>query len=84
MHTEVIGHPGYFLEPSRILVVSSTKWVIFDAIEEKYVRGFKNDEVHILGRFSKLLVFYCVYAILQKYFIDVSKFECIVTEKAEL
>ena len=48
------------------------------------MRGFKNDEVHILGRFSKLLVFYCVYAILQKYFIDVSKFECIVTEKAEL
>lgn len=51
---------------------------------EKYIRGFKNEERHQLNRYSKLLVFYCVYAIAQKYVLDINKFECIVTVKAEL
>jgi|JI6StandDraft_1071083.scaffolds.fasta_scaffold02688_2 hypothetical protein len=71
-------------EPSKILLVTSTKWTIFDGFSEKYIRGFKNEERHQLNRFSKLLVFYCVFAIAQKYVLDISKFECIVTVKAEL
>ena len=73
-----------YSEPSKILLVSSSKWTVFDAFAEKYIRGFKNEERHPLHRFSKLLVFYCVYAIAQKYVLDVAKFECIVTVKAEL
>ena len=70
---------GKFLDPTKIIAVTSSKWAIFDYFSGKYIRGYRTHDPHELSSFSKLLVFCTINTLVTKYKLDMSRFQTIVT-----
>lgn len=70
---------GKFLDPSKIINVSASKWAIFDYFSSKYIRGYRAHDVCELSVFSKLLVYCTLNTLITKHKIDTTRFQTIVT-----
>lgn len=70
---------GKFLDPTKIITVSASKWVIFDYYSSKYLRGYRAHDPYELSIFSKLVVYCTLNTLITKHKIDTSRFQTIVT-----
>jgi len=68
------------LEPTKIISVTAHKWAIYDYFSARYLRGYRARDSHQLNVFSKLLVFCAMNTLVEKYKLDTSRFETIVSE----
>ena len=60
--------------------MTAQKWAVYDYYSSRYLRGYRAHDSHELSSFSKLLVFCAVNTIIEKYHLDIARFETIVTE----
>lgn len=66
-------------EPTKIIAVSASKWALFDYYTGKYIRGYRSHDINDLSVFSKLLVYCTINTLINKYSLDSTRFDMIVT-----